>query len=51
LLPTFKDQPSGAFGIAGGITIALASRYDRSLHQHMPNLCELFRIAQLGVLR
>src|SRR5262245_33587280 len=51
LLPTFKYQPISTLGIAGGITVALASGYNRSLHQHMPNVCELLRIAQLGVLR
>src|SRR5262245_21200864 len=50
-LPTLKDQPSSALGIAGGITVALAIGYDRSLHQHMPNVCEPLRIAQLCVLR
>src|SRR5262245_64598881 len=51
LLPSFKDQPSSTLGIAGGITVALASCNDRSLHEHMPSVCELLRIAQLGVPR
>ena len=48
LRPTVENQPRGALGVAGGITVALAGRNDGPLHQHVPYLRELFWIAQLG---
>ena len=50
LWPSIEDEHRGAFGLARRVAIAFASRNDRAFHQHMPRLCELFRIAQSCIL-
>src|SRR5258708_16193640 len=50
LWPSVENEYSGALGFAGRVAIAFASRNDRALHQHMPCLCKLFRIAQSCIL-
>jgi hypothetical protein len=48
--PAVDDQTSGALGIACGVPVAFTGRNNRPLHQHMPGLRKLFRLAQICVL-
>src|SRR5262245_57537016 len=50
LRPSVDHKCSGALRFARCVSVTFAGRNYRALHQHMPCLCELFRIAQASVL-
>ena len=50
-LPVVNNYPCGLFCFACRVAISFTRRHNRSLHQHMPNLCELLRVLKVRLLR
>jgi hypothetical protein len=49
-LPAFKDETRRALSVPSRTSVPFTRGHDRSLHQHMPRLCKLFRFLQFCLL-